>query len=124
MASVAAPAPAPSPVATEDFVTSAVTDATTAGPFIDTNTQYLLSSAYLVFFMHCGFAMVRSPAFSCFPAPLVKTSSSLHSMQPFEQDRPAPVVLFIVLRKSPDSAIKPTLIALLYVRVQTETGVP
>ncbi len=59
MAEVAAPAPAPSPFATEDFVTSAITDVSTGGPYIDTNTQYLLSSAYLVFFMHCGFAMVR-----------------------------------------------------------------
>lgn len=128
MASVAAPAPAPSPVATEDFVTSAVTDATTAGPFIDTNTQYLLSSAYLVFFMHCGFAMVRSPASSCFLTPVVKISLSLHRMQPFEQDHPAPVVLFIVFRESPDCAMKPTLIALLYAlrdcRVQIKTGLP
>ena len=56
--SAAAPAPGPSPVATEDYVTSAVTDTTTGGPWIDINTQYLLASAYLVFFMHCGFAMV------------------------------------------------------------------
>ncbi len=56
----AAPAPGPSPVATEDFVTSAITDSTSGGPWIDINTQYLLASAYLVFFMHCGFAMVCS----------------------------------------------------------------
>ncbi|BDA50157.1 Ammonium transporter 1 member 1 [Coccomyxa sp. Obi] len=50
--------PGPSPVATEDYVTSAITDSTTGGPWIDINTQYLLASAYLVFFMHCGFAMI------------------------------------------------------------------
>ena len=27
---------------------------------LDINTQFLLQSAYLVFFMHCGFAMVRA----------------------------------------------------------------
>lgn len=81
MASVAAPAPAPSPVATEDFVTSAITDATTGGPFIDTNTQYLLSSAYLVFFMHCGFAMVSCLP-CCLPSPCVCffAMASLHSV--------------------------------------------
>ena len=46
--------------ADQAFVTDAITAATTAGPFIDTNTNYLLTSAYLVFFMHCGFAMVWS----------------------------------------------------------------
>ncbi len=29
---------------------------------LDINTQFLLQSAYLVFFMHCGFAMVRAVA--------------------------------------------------------------
>lgn len=38
-----------------------ITQSTTAGPWIDINTNYLLTSAYLVFFMHCGFAMVRPP---------------------------------------------------------------
>jgi Amt family ammonium transporter len=55
--SAAAP-PGPSPPADQAFVNSAITTATTAGPFIDINTNYLLQSAYLVFFMHCGFAMI------------------------------------------------------------------
>lgn len=35
-----------------------ITDSTTAGPWIDINTNYLLTSGYLVFFMHTGFAMI------------------------------------------------------------------
>jgi hypothetical protein len=31
----------------------------TAGPYQDVTVNYVLTSAYLVFFMHCGFAMVR-----------------------------------------------------------------
>jgi hypothetical protein len=31
----------------------------TSGPYSDVNTGFILASAYLVFFMHCGFAMVR-----------------------------------------------------------------
>ena len=42
-----------------------ITQSTTAGPWIDINTNYLLTSAYLVFFMHCGFAMVGP--LSCTP---------------------------------------------------------
>ena len=30
------------------------------GPFQELNVQFVLSSAYLVFFMHCGFAMVSA----------------------------------------------------------------
>jgi hypothetical protein len=51
--------------ATQQFVTDSITAVTTAGPYIDTNTNYLLTSAYLVFFMHCGFAMVRSAQPAC-----------------------------------------------------------
>lgn len=29
---------------------------------LDINTSFLLQSGYLVFFMHCGFAMVRPAA--------------------------------------------------------------
>ena len=32
---------------------------TLPGPFQELNESFLLGSAYLVFFMHCGFAMVR-----------------------------------------------------------------
>ena len=32
-----------------------------AGPFGDINASFTLTSAYLVFFMHCGFAMVQAP---------------------------------------------------------------
>lgn len=41
-----------------------------AGPFGDLNASFTLSSAYLVFFMHCGFAMVTpfAHAFSCLPS--------------------------------------------------------
>lgn len=30
------------------------------GPFHDLNAQFVLNSGYLVFFMHCGFAMVST----------------------------------------------------------------
>ena len=30
----------------------------TEGPFQDLNASFVLNSGYLVFFMHCGFAMV------------------------------------------------------------------
>lgn len=29
------------------------------GPFTEINQEFVLASGYLVFFMHCGFAMVR-----------------------------------------------------------------
>lgn len=38
---------------------------------LDINTQFLLQSAYLVFFMHCGFAMVRAVALRLSSAALV-----------------------------------------------------
>lgn len=33
-------------------------------PAADVNVGFVLASAYLVFFMHCGFAMVCSPPLS------------------------------------------------------------
>lgn len=39
------------------------------GPFHDINAQFVLNSGYLVFFMHCGFAMVRNEAASYGPPP-------------------------------------------------------
>ena len=59
-----APAPGAGVPADQAFVNNLITQSTTAGPWIDINTNYLLTSAYLVFFMHCGFAMV-SPALFC-----------------------------------------------------------
>ena len=53
-----APAPGAGVPADQAFVNNLITQSTTAGPWIDINTNYLLTSAYLVFFMHCGFAMV------------------------------------------------------------------
>lgn len=61
-------------MATPEAITEAVTalydnDLTTGilGPFAELNQEFVLASGYLVFFMHCGFAMVRqlSPA-KCF----------------------------------------------------------
>jgi hypothetical protein len=51
--------PAPSPVADQAYVDNAIASITTNGGWVDVNTLYLTISAYLVFFMHCGFAMVR-----------------------------------------------------------------
>ncbi len=34
----------------------------TASAALDINSSFLLQSGYLVFFMHCGFAMVRPAA--------------------------------------------------------------
>ncbi len=48
----------------EDIVTAKVDGAIPANLADDLNASFVLSSAYLVFFMHCGFAMVsllRSP---------------------------------------------------------------
>ena len=53
-----APAPGAGVPADQAYVNNLITQSTTAGPWIDINTNYLLTSAYLVFFMHCGFAMV------------------------------------------------------------------
>jgi Amt family ammonium transporter len=39
------------------FINSTITELT-AGPYQDVTVNYVLSSAYLVFFMHCGFAML------------------------------------------------------------------
>lgn len=50
------------------------TDDTLPGPFSEMNTQFLLSSAYLVFFMHCGFAMVSE----CVSSELTSVSAELH----------------------------------------------
>ena len=69
-----APAPGAGVPADQAFVNNLITQSTTAGPWIDINTNYLLTSAYLVFFMHCGFAMV-SPALSC---SLFKTDLGSH----------------------------------------------
>lgn len=57
----AAPAPGAGVPADQAFVNNLITQSTSAGPWIDVNTNYLLTSAYMVFFMHCGFAMVRLP---------------------------------------------------------------
>lgn len=38
------------------------TSSTLPGPFQELNESFLLGSAYLVFFMHCGFAMVSDSA--------------------------------------------------------------
>ncbi len=57
-----APAPGTGVPADQAFVNNLITQSTTAGPWIDINTNYLLTSAYLVFFMHCGFAMVSPSA--------------------------------------------------------------
>lgn len=53
-------------MADEAYVDNAIAGITTGGGWIDTNTNYLLTSAYLVFFMHCGFAMVRFISFVSF----------------------------------------------------------
>ena len=42
----------------ETYVQESITNATT-GPYADINAAFTLNSGYLVFFMHCGFAMVR-----------------------------------------------------------------
>lgn len=50
------------------FINASITDLATelsTGPYQDVTVNYVLQSAYMVFFMHCGFAMVRplhSPA--------------------------------------------------------------
>lgn len=46
------------------------TSSTLPGPFQELNESFLLGSAYLVFFMHCGFAMVSllSGCSLCCPA--------------------------------------------------------
>ena len=43
-------------------VTNAISEATTpiTASFSDINAAFTLNSAYLVFFMHCGFAMVSN----------------------------------------------------------------
>ena len=53
-----APPPGTGVPADQAFVNNLVAQSTTDGAFIDINSNYLLTSAYLVFFMHCGFAMV------------------------------------------------------------------
>ena len=43
----------------EELIAELYTGSSTLpGPFQELNESFLLSSAYLVFFMHCGFAMV------------------------------------------------------------------
>lgn len=61
------------------------TSSTLPGPFQELNESFLLSSAYLVFFMHCGFAMVshsdmptRSAASRFILEPKFCSSDSLH----------------------------------------------
>ncbi len=51
------------PYSTPEELISALysTSSTLPGPFQELNESFLLQSAYLVFFMHCGFAMVRGP---------------------------------------------------------------
>ena len=39
------------------FINETIGNAT-AGPYADVGTGFVLASAYMVFFMHCGFAMV------------------------------------------------------------------
>lgn len=54
------------------FVTESISNATTT-QYADVNTGFVLNSAYMVFFMHCGFAMVShlAPAHpSLFQGPL------------------------------------------------------
>ena len=47
------------PATPEELIANLYTGSSTLpGPFQELNEQFLLSSAYLVFFMHCGFAMV------------------------------------------------------------------
>ena len=46
-----APAPGAGVPADQAFVNNLITQSTTAGPWIDINTNYLLTSAYLVFFI-------------------------------------------------------------------------
>ena len=48
------------PYSTPEEVLGALysTSSTLPGPFQELNESFLLGSAYLVFFMHCGFAMV------------------------------------------------------------------
>lgn len=43
-----------------DLPLSQLVPSTTGGPFEDLNAAFVLNSGYLVFFMHCGFAMVIS----------------------------------------------------------------
>lgn len=44
------------------FINETIGNAT-AGPYADVGVGFVLQSAYLVFFMHCGFAMVGLPHF-------------------------------------------------------------
>ena len=41
------------------FINETIGNAT-SGPYADVGVAFVLNSAYLVFFMHCGFAMVRA----------------------------------------------------------------
>ena len=41
-----------------DLPFSSLATSTEGGPFEDLNAAFVLNSGYLVFFMHCGFAMV------------------------------------------------------------------
>ena len=40
------------------FINETIGNAT-SGPYADVGVGFVLQSAYMVFFMHCGFAMVR-----------------------------------------------------------------
>ena len=79
-----APAPGTGVPADQAFVNNLITQSTTAGPWIDINTNYLLTSAYLVFFMHCGFAMVSCSCTFTSPSMLDSTDVAA-SMWPYHE---------------------------------------
>ena len=61
------------------FINETIGNAT-ASPYADVGVGFVLQSAYMVFFMHCGFAMVGHSPPSCrAPRALWKVIRELHT---------------------------------------------
>ena len=65
-----------------DLPFSSLTTSTEGGPFEDLNAAFVLNSGYLVFFMHCGFAMVSFFTYESYRSILNAVDLHIRKSQP------------------------------------------